>query len=174
MLLSGSCGELFKIYCSQEDSSLASNLIVGQTYYIRVYTFDSILANSARFNICIKTPTTSSSNDECNNSIPIAVNESTNCIFKTNGVISGATASSQPVGANPTTNPCFGSANDDVWFSFIANSETAVISLLNIEGTTSNLNHAIYSGLCDNLERLNCSNSNSLFSLTSNLLIGNT
>ncbi|MCZ8217239.1 MAG: hypothetical protein O9262_13425, partial [Cyclobacteriaceae bacterium] len=175
MVLSGVCGTLVKTYCSTDTQSVATGLVVGQTYYIRVYTAGSTAANSATFNLCIGTPPPPATNDECATALPAVVNELSECLLTTPGNIIGATASTQAIGAtNATNNPCFGTANDDVWFTFVANSGTEIVSLLNIEGTTTNLNHAIYSGTCGNLVRLNCSADNTTQTVTKNLVVGNT
>lgn len=174
MLLSGSCDNLVKLYCSTANQSVATNLIIGQTYYIRVYTNGSVVLNSASFNLCIKTAPAPATNDECTNSLTVVVNNYIDCLAITSGNLIGATASIEPLGTNPTSSPCFGSANDDVWFSFVATSGTEIVSLLNIEGTTTNLNHALYSGTFENLVRISCSPENLTESVNKNLVVGNT
>ncbi len=174
MLLSGPCDNLIKIYCSTSTQSVATNLVVNQVYYIRVYTSGTTVGSSASFNLCIGTPPPPATNDDCLTSINVPVNILADCNLTTPGNIIGATASLPALSTNPTASPCTGTPNDDVWFNFIANSGTEIISLQNIQGTTQNLNFAIYSGTCTNLTRLYCSAANSLSLVAKNLVVNNT
>jgi hypothetical protein len=54
---SGTCGALTILYCSDPNSSVASNLTVGQTYYIRIYTWTATSNQTSTFQVCIGTPT---------------------------------------------------------------------------------------------------------------------
>jgi hypothetical protein len=54
---SGTCGALTLLYCSDPNSSVASNLTVGQTYYIRIYTWTATSNQTSTFQVCIGTPT---------------------------------------------------------------------------------------------------------------------
>ena len=51
----GSCGTLTQIYCSDPEQSLATGLVIGQVYYIRVYTSTATPNQSSIFNLCIGT-----------------------------------------------------------------------------------------------------------------------
>ncbi|WNM18541.1 choice-of-anchor L domain-containing protein [Flavobacterium capsici] len=55
VLYSGSCSALTQIYCSDPNSSIANNLVPGQTYYIRVYTWTATANQTSTFNVCIGT-----------------------------------------------------------------------------------------------------------------------
>jgi gliding motility-associated-like protein len=48
------CSSLTQVYCSTNNTSTASGLIVGQTYYIRVYSFDNT-PQTTTFNVCVGT-----------------------------------------------------------------------------------------------------------------------
>lgn len=52
-VFSGACGSLTSLLCSDPNSNTVSGLTVGQTYYIRVFTYGSGL--SAKYNICVTT-----------------------------------------------------------------------------------------------------------------------
>jgi hypothetical protein len=54
---SGTCGSLTNISCSDADQSTLTGLTVGNTYWVRVYTYysNSPAANTT-FNLCITTP----------------------------------------------------------------------------------------------------------------------
>lgn len=106
-------------------------------------------------------------NDECATATVAGVNDNALCTITTPGTILGATASNNPVGS------CTGSPDDDVWFEFTALSEVHVISLLNINGGTGFLGHALYSGPdCDNLTEIYCVDDTS--SLAISLIVGET
>ncbi|RXR35313.1 fibronectin type III domain-containing protein, partial [Flavobacterium piscinae] len=93
-------------------------------------------------------------NDDCDNAIPVPVNPDTNCSLFVNGTVIGATASSQP-------NDCDGTADDDVWFEFVAETTTHSVNLINITGSTTFLIHAVYSGdECGNLVQIECNDNN--------------
>jgi len=168
-LWSGSCtGGLVNLYCSAGPDSVATGLTIGDTYYIRAYSAGSTAGQSATFDVCVKTPPPPATNNECATAIPLTVNPSSTCNSTTPGNIIGATASLPA----PTT--CVGNANDDVWFSFVALSPRHFISLLNVEGTTQDLNHAVYSGTCGALTLKYCSAANSLQSNNATFVVGQT
>lgn len=56
---SGQCGTLTQIFCSANNSlsGVLNNLVVGQTYYIRVYS-NSAASQTVNFDLCISTPST--------------------------------------------------------------------------------------------------------------------
>ncbi|UGS23876.1 T9SS type B sorting domain-containing protein [Flavobacterium channae] len=56
VVYTGSCGSLTQLYCSDPESSVASNLIPGQTYYIRVYSFTGTAGQNTSFTLCVGTP----------------------------------------------------------------------------------------------------------------------
>ncbi|MFN3943187.1 MAG: choice-of-anchor L domain-containing protein, partial [Flavobacterium sp.] len=106
------------------------------------------------------------SNDECATAINVPVNTTLFCTQTVAGTVIGATASTQPI------TPCTGTANNDVWYSFTATSTRHTISLINIQGSTTNLNHAVYSGTCGALTNLFCSDPNDSF--FQNYVVGQT
>ncbi|MDI9256709.1 choice-of-anchor L domain-containing protein [Flavobacterium sedimenticola] len=55
VLYSGSCGSLTQLYCSDNNESIANSLTVGQTYYIRVYTWTATAGQTSTFDVCIGT-----------------------------------------------------------------------------------------------------------------------
>jgi len=109
------------------------------------------------------------SNDECSGATFAAVNSSAVCQQITPGSIAGATAS-----ASPAIAPCIGTADDDVWFQFIATNTYLNVALQNVTGSTTNLNFAAYSGQCGTLTQIFCSANNALSGVLNNLTIGQT
>ncbi len=64
-VLSGTCGSLTSLLCSDPDNAIIGGLTVGQTYYIRVYTYGAGV--TAKFSICVTTLTAPSSCATLNN-----------------------------------------------------------------------------------------------------------
>ncbi len=106
-------------------------------------------------------------NDECDlQAVPALVNMDDQCTLLNPGTIGGATMSNVP-------NDCVGTANDDVWYTFVATTEIHTIAILNIMNGTNNLVHAVYEGAdCDNLTQLFCNDDNDSFA--TGLTIGET
>ncbi|RLJ65395.1 fibronectin type III domain protein, partial [Lacinutrix venerupis] len=105
-------------------------------------------------------------NDECDGAIMFTANADGNCTNFTSGSLYGATQSTQ-------ANPCNGTPNDDVWFSFVAVSTDHAINLSNIVGSTTFLSHGVYEGTdCNNLTNISCSTANE--NIVNGLTVGNT
>jgi len=146
------CNNLTNILCSDPNSARLSGLTVGNKYYVRVYTYYS--GDYANFDICLSVTPPPPANDECINAIHLTVNSDQNCGTVVHGSISDATASSQEI------SPCYGTADDDIWYSFMATSTRHDISLLNITGSTSDMYFAVYGGSCGSLTNILCSDPN--------------
>lgn len=108
-------------------------------------------------------------NDDCSGAVFAPVNQSAICQQVTPGTLTAAT----PSVPGPTA-PCVGSADDDVWFQFVASNPYLNIALQNVVGTTTNLNFGVYTGSCGTLNQIFCSAANSLFGVVNNLIIGQT
>jgi hypothetical protein len=148
---SGNCNALVSRGCSDfflpgvDENLTATGLVVGQTYFFRVYDYRGLAATAPDFNICVIT-NTSSPNDNCNTAIPLVTETpATYDYFNT-------------AFATQSSTGCTGNANDDVWFSFVAGQNPA--------GTTisvgGDLNFSpvfqVYSGTCANLTSVQCVN----------------
>jgi hypothetical protein len=162
---SGSCGSLTNLLCSDPETNIVTGLTIGNTYYVRVYTYISTAGQTSQFDICIGTPPPPPANDECSNATSLTVNSDLNCGTVTHGTVQSATASSQ-------TNPCYGTADDDVWYKFVATSTAHQVSLLNITGSTADMYFGVYSGSCGSLTNLLCSDPET--NMVTGLTIGNT
>ncbi|HMN04356.1 MAG TPA: hypothetical protein PKD45_01410 [Flavobacteriales bacterium] len=164
---SGTCGSLTNISCSDPNSSTVSGLVVGQTYWIRVYTyFSSTSSDITNFNICVSTPGPPPANDNPCNAQVVTPNTALACTNQTPGTTGGATPSGVP------TTPCYGTPDNDVWYRFTATSNIHFINLNNINGTTTDMYIAVYSGTCSNLTNIACSDPESL--TLNGLVIGQT
>ncbi|UPT72114.1 MAG: fibronectin type III domain-containing protein [Flavobacterium sp. JAD_PAG50586_2] len=108
-------------------------------------------------------------NDNCDGAIFAPVNSAAVCQQVTPGTLTGATAS------NPAPiAPCVGTADDDVWFQFVATNSYLNVSVQSITGSTTNLNFAAYSGVCGTLTQIFCSAANAVSGVLNGLTIGNT
>jgi gliding motility-associated-like protein len=165
-LFTGDCTTPNLLYCSNTVSSVASGLVPNQVYYIRVYTAGSTAGQTATFNLCVTTPP-AITNDNCDTALLTPVNSGLLCTTSASGSLTGASAS-------PNPNTCVGTADDDVWFKFVATATTHYFELKNVIGTTTNINHSVYSGTCTNLSLIYCSAANSLNSNNNTFVIGNT
>lgn len=162
------CGSLgTPIICSDPNNSIFSGLTPGVTYYVRIYSYTATTGQNSTFDICVGTPPPPPANDNCATATAAAVNADLSCTTTTPGTISSAT--------NSGVNGCSGTADDDVWYSFVALSNSHNIQLLNVAGSTTDLYHAVYSAApgCGSLgAALLCSDPNN--SSITGLTIGNT
>lgn len=145
----GTCPSLTLVSgtCSDGNSQTVTGLTPGNTYFVRVYTYTSTGGQNSTFDVCIGTPPPPPSNDECANAISLTVNSDAICTSVTSGYTVGATQSMAG---------CAGTANDDVWFSFVALDANQDIQLSNATGTTD-LVHELFDGSCGSLTSLGCS-----------------
>ncbi|MEZ0007015.1 hypothetical protein ABH942_002393 [Flavobacterium sp. 28YEA47A] len=162
----GTCGTLALLYSSDDDSSFAADLTIGNTYYVRVYSYYSNPPESTTFDICIGTRPAAPANDDCTGAIVLTVNTDATCTEKTAGTIAGATDSGEAVSS-------VGTADDDVWYTFVATATSHKISLLNVEGDPSDLVHEVFEGACGG-QLISISTSDDDISVVSGLTIGTT
>ncbi|MBT8272241.1 MAG: hypothetical protein KJO77_00455, partial [Bacteroidia bacterium] len=164
------CGALgAALVCSDPNSSTVNGLTPGNTYYVQVYSWTSSSGQNTTFDICIGTPPPPPANDECAGAIGLTVNPDQTCAVTTAGTVYSATDS------GVTGSGCFGTDDDDVWYSFVAVGPAHTVDILNIAGSSTDMYHAVYDGLsgCGALgAALVCSDPNS--SIVSGLTPGNT
>jgi hypothetical protein len=144
--------------------SMTYTVTAGTTYYITVSTFPS--PQCTPFDLTIAACPPPPANDDCTGAFPAPVNPDNLCGSTVSGTIQNATTSPQASG-------CGGTADDDVWYSFVATSTTHLVSLLNVVGSTTDLYHSVYGGTCASIGApIVCSDPNT--SVISGLTIGNT
>ncbi|MCP4439937.1 MAG: T9SS type A sorting domain-containing protein [Aureispira sp.] len=105
-------------------------------------------------------------NDDPCNAINIPVNPDLSCT---------AFVSAHTAGATQSSAGCTGTADDDVWFSFVATSTDHNIDLSNIRaltGTSTDMVFEVFSGSCGSLTSVICSDPNS--TALTGLTVGNT
>jgi hypothetical protein len=146
----GACGGTYttianvdNITSSNETATFAANS--GTTYfvYIGYYTNGT---NTGTFTIS-RSCTTPPSNNNCSGATALTVNTGSSCTTSTNGTTVGATQSSTA---------CSGTADDDVWYSFVANGNRQTLTVT--PGTLTNAVLQVYSGSCAGLVSLACVN----------------
>lgn len=149
-ILSGSCGSTSSVFCTPNVGggngfSIVNGLTIGQSYYIRFWTF--IAGVNANFNFCIQQVPAPPVNDECSGAIPVTTEPFSNsCSASISTSTIGATQSSPNPSCTVTDN------NDDIWYQFVAGSPSVIIRFSNAQLATSggnmNLALAIYNNAC--------------------------
>ena len=105
-------------------------------------------------------------NDDCESAISVPVNPGVEGDLFVSGSTFGGTASGLDTS-------CAGMENDDVWFEFVATSPNQLINIFDVTGTTTDINHALFTGsACESMTLLYCSSDNSSFA--TGLTIGQT
>src|SRR5436190_4655253 len=157
-LLSGTCGSFTSLACGNTTITYAS-LIVGNTYYIRVYTQNT---KTGTFNICVTHAPPA--NDNCASAISLTSN--TTCV-NTAGTLNISTAN----GATPLG--CFAVGTYyDVWYTFVAAAATETVTLSSLGVNVSNPQIQIYGGNCAGLTNLSACGTTSV--TKSGLTVGTT
>ena len=169
VVYSGTCTSLTEIFCNTTNLLNASGLIIGQTYYVRVYSTGITPNLEVDFRVCVGTLPPPPPNDECTGAISLPISTNLTCANPTSGTTLSATQST-----NLPAPTCGGTNgwNDDVWYSIVATSTSHRISLTNITGPTNALVTTVYSGTCGALTLLACNTANAFDA--NNLTIGNT
>jgi hypothetical protein len=167
----GTCGAIgAALLCSDPNTGTVTGLTVGTTYFIRVYSWTSTPNQTSSFLVCVTTPPpppSPPSNDNPCSATTLTVNPNYLCGVQTPGTINGATATGTTLGT------CFGTADDDVWYSFVATGSTHNVSLNNITGSTTDMYFSVHSGSCASPgAAILCSDPNS--SVVTGLTAGNT
>lgn len=163
-VLSGTCDGLDSVLCSDNDSNTATGLTIGETYFVRVYSYYS--DSRQNFKICVGTLPSAPANDDCAGAVMLTANPDLNCASITAGTTVGASNSMDE-------DPCYGNADDDVWYSFVATAETHIISLSNVVsviGGSTDMYMQVLQGACDAFDSLECSDAES--ATVENLLPG--
>jgi hypothetical protein len=153
---SGICGSLgTPIKCATTNFAGLIDLVIGNTYYVRIFNSNTTSNLELQFNLCITIPPPPV-NDECINATLLSNEVDNSCSLPTAGTLNNATPSVQ-------SNSCANTSDDDdVWYKFTASSESQAINFMNVLNNTD-IYHSVYSGNCANLVNLKCSDPNSSF-----------
>ncbi len=171
MFLTDACPNDAIVNCLASATNSSGNPILngytvtaGTTYYLTISTYPS--PQCTPFDIAITACPPPPANDECSNATVLTETPITSTCSPTAGTITAATTSSQ-------TNDCYGTADDDVWYQFVATSTDVQVDLSSISGTVSDMYFSVYGGSCGSPgAALLCSDPNS--GQVSGLTIGNT
>ena len=121
-LFSGNCVGLTSVDCQdatnngQTETASSNSLIVGNWYYVRVYHSASTVSTTPYFTISVNTPP---SNDDCSGATLLKLG--TTC----SGTFGDGTYATQSLVAATGK----GTANDDIWYKFVADTTIAFISV---------------------------------------------
>ena len=153
-LYSGTCGSLTAMNCSGavDDLVPSTALVIGDTYYIRVYSSNN---SPFTFNICIVDQPAPPSNDDCAGAITLPINSSCNAVYST---VQGSTISS----GTSISAGCSGTSGYDVWFKFEAVATTTTVTLGNLGANFTNRRIQVLTGNCGSMTAFTCGTANPL------------
>ena len=146
-LFSGTCGALTTLSCmdaglsGQTEIIYATGLTAGTIYLVRVYNYGAG-AGSGNFTICITNPPPAPANNTCAGAVALTV--TANC----------SNTAGTTIGATQSLAGCVGTADDDVWYKFVATNSTATITVN--PSSTMDAVVQLYSGACGSLSSINC------------------
>lgn len=139
-VFSGGCGALSSILCSDPPSGVVTGLNVGETYWVRVYSYYGAGSNQS-FNICVGTFPPPPANDACSGALSAAAFPYT--YIQNDGA--GATNNSGMISA------CSNEMNDGTWFTFTGDGSTFNINVTMPAGSDFDPQIGVYSGNCGSL-----------------------
>lgn len=130
-------------------------LSLNTTYYVKVVAVGAGGESSGCLESKFTTTPPPPANDECAAAITLTVNPDLSCAAVTAGTTLAATNSGIDI------DPCYGEADDDVWYKFTATASSHIISLKNITSVGSEFDDSTYfqilSGDCTGLTSVLCS-----------------
>lgn len=131
-----------------------SPLAIDTDYYLKVTAVGAGGESVGCSVIKFRTAPAAPANDDCTDAVTLTVNPDMNC---------GSVASGYTLGASDSgllTDPCYGDADDDVWFKFTATGTSHVVTLSNVVSIGSDFNdeayYQVFSGDCANLVSTVC------------------
>lgn len=119
--------------CSDPNTSSPSNLTIGVTYYVRVYSWTATAGQTSSFDICIGTPPPPPANDACADAIEVTSLPYSNS--------QDATSATNNDGFITTCD----SMNDGVWYTVVGDGADITISVTDT-GWDSQI--GVYTGTC--------------------------
>ncbi|GLR17360.1 CUB domain-containing protein [Portibacter lacus] len=160
-LFEGNCGNLTSLICSDlfpvSETFNYNNATIGNTYYMRVYSFGNspLTGTAAEFGICVFTTPPVPSNNDCANAEELPVDLNPSCSSETSGTTNGASR-------NESVARCSGiNGKVSVWYSFMATDVEQIITLSNVNILNGSANDIssfeVFSGTCGSLNRIYCS-----------------
>ncbi|TBX67647.1 T9SS sorting signal type C domain-containing protein [Flavobacterium silvisoli] len=139
------------------------SLTAGTQYYLLL---DPESSTGGNISFSLNCPVVAPANDNCSGAIALTVNSDLNCSTSTAGTTVGATQSQSS---------CTGTADDDVWYSFVATAASHTVTVT--PGTLSDAVMQVFSGSCSSLTSMDCIDdtySSNEATILNGLTIGNT
>lgn len=125
--LTGLFGPMDLTFANQIESQTIFGLLGNTTYYVRVFDWNAT-ASTGNFTICTYV-TPPPANDAFANAELLYQQNSATCFSQTDGYTVNAT-----VGDAAAPGSCGGTADDNVWYTFIATAPTATITVTGSQG----------------------------------------
>lgn len=170
-VFSSGCGSTMNsILCTDNNSGgTLSGLTVGQTYYIRMYTYSSSVSTVQ--NICLQTPPPPPGNDDCAGAtaFPVIPSDGSCASLLNQSTALALTSSVTPSGAC-TSN--YGTPND-VWFSFVATSTNLDFTATWVSGSTD-VYWQVFTAVCGSTMNAILCTDNDDGALLTGLVVGQT
>ena len=169
-VLDGNCNDGFGDigYSVYSSDLIVSDLAIGTTYFVRVYSGTADAAQTTSFKLCLSVAPPAPANDDCGTAVALTVNPIGSSDAFVHGTLDQATDSGE------TPNPGEGAATNDVWYSFVATSETHTVSLTNVEGSNTYPAINVLEGECGGGFSSIAFDSNNKFINMTGLTVGNT
>jgi len=124
------------IHCTTSNSSEQTDLAIGNTYFVRIFTDSTVPGANTTFNVCVgTTPTVAPDNDDCANAEAIGS-------FPFNGMYD-ATASTNNAGFINSSG-CI-PMNDGVWYTIMGNGGDITVT---VTPTAWDAGIVVYEGNC--------------------------
>ena len=136
------------LYCGEQ--IVATNLVIGEEYYIRVFMTNTWGGPESEFEICVRT-LSAPDNDECEDAITAPVNDG-ECVDTVDGTfVDSSLTTGFEQGCDTWSSP-----QKDVWFEFTATNDIHDITITGYTG--SSINVAVYEATngCDFDDPLIC------------------
>jgi gliding motility-associated-like protein len=146
-LFANGCGTLSSLYCQDNfgnggaESINATGLTIGVTYRIRIYHY-GVGSGTNTFTLCVTNPPAAPANNNCAGATSLTVNAA--CV----------NTASTTVGATQSEIGCAGTADDDVWFSFVATNAVQTITVN--PSVTMDPVVELFSGTCASHTSITC------------------
>ena len=128
----------------------AKNLIIGNTYFIRVFHWGGKLPITTNFSICVSTPNNPPANDDCSHALAISPGMKESACSTIQVITSSATPSPMPPSCSGT------SFDDDVWYSFTANDTAFTVKASNFSAGIIGLGMVLYADSCNGTQSVEC------------------
>ena len=117
--------------------------MTGGTQYYILLDPESSAGGSVSF--VLNCPVAGPANDDCTGAISLTINATSSCATSTSGTT---------IGASQSLSSCAGTADDDVWFSFVATGTSHTVTVT--PGSLSDAVFQVYNGSCGAFTSLAC------------------